>query len=243
MPFLIPLLPIIAGIGSVAGAGVGAAEAIQSGGAQRKAISQQEQIAQQEMADRQKIFDQLQPFFQQYLGPGSPFLSQMQRASAEQNAKQFSNAAGQLRNTMQTSGLGFGPSGATAAGIGGLGAQAAATSSGDYLTNLLNNENLKFQAAKGLQDVGAMAGAGQNQPNVSTQMPYTSPGSSIMGLAQSLQNLLKGSGGGGVNMSSPTNIATANLPFPNVPVTTPPFIGMPSTSGAPTTGGSWGFGP
>jgi len=238
MPFLLPFIPaIIAGAAGTAGA----VEAGKTGGAQRKALNIQDQIAQQELADKQKIFDQLVPFFTQYMGQGSPFLQQIQRASAEQNAQQFNNAAGTMRNEVQASGLGYGPSAATAAGVGGLGAQAAATSSSDYLTNLLNNENLKFQAAQGVQGAGNMM-AGINQPNVSSQIPYTSGASNIFGLSQVLQNLLKGQGGGGgVNMSSPTNVATANLPLPNVGLGgTPPFLPGPGPTQGTTADNFFG---
>lgn len=228
MPFILPFLPaIIAGVAGTAGAIQGSKVA----GSQTKALNIQDQIAQQEQADKQKAYDQLMQFFNQYLGKGSPFLAQQQRASAEQNAQQFNNAAGTLRNQVQASGLGYGPSATTAAGIGGLGTQAAATSSSDYLTNLLNNENLKFQAAQGIQGAGAMAGNTQNQPNVSTQIPYTSPNSNIFGLSQVLQGLLKGQGGTGGS----TNAPIGNLPLPTVGVGgTPPFLPGPT----PTAGSS-----
>jgi hypothetical protein len=243
-----PFAPILAALPAIIGAGAGVAGAVEAGktgGAQRKALNIQDQIAQQQLADKQKVFDQLLPFFQQYMGQGSPFLSQIQRASAEQNAQQFNNAAGTMRNQVQASGMGYGPSAATAAGVGGLGAQAAATSSSDYLTNLLNNENLKFQAAQGVQGAGNMM-AGINQPNVSSQIPYTSTGSNIFGLSQALQNLLKGNNSGGRPTYMPNDTfgqPTANLPTPIVNTgslgSTPPFLPGPT----PTQGGdSFDFG-
>lgn len=248
MPFLVPLIPAIVGLAS-AGAGIGGViEGAQAGNRQQKALTQQEQIAQQEMGDKQKIFDLLQPFFQQYLGAGSPFLAQMQRASAEQNAQSFNNAAGQVRNTMATSGMGFGPSGATAAAEGGLAAEAAKTSSSDYLTNLLNNEKLKFTAAQGLQGIGQMAGSSQNQPSVSTQLPYQSTASGLFGLSQALQNLLGNSSGvtGGTPGSAPGSgtITVNSGGIPGVgpggvptPVPQIPYPGMPGSTGAPSTTG------
>lgn len=229
------LIPVIAGV-------LGIGQSISSGRQQSKALNTQEQIAQQEMADKQQIFKLLQPFFQQYLGAGSPFLSQIQRAGAEQNAQQFNNAAGQVRNTMQTSGLGFGPSGATAAAIGGLGAEAAKGASSTFLDNLLKNEQMKFEAASGLNSLGGMAGSSQNQPNVSIGIqgnPIGNPGSSAMGLSQILQGLISGGGGGG-NIWSPSNPG-GTLPIGNAP-NIPFGIGI-GTGGAPTTSGGFGFGP
>lgn len=236
MPFLLPLLPVIAGIATTAAAGTGIAESVASGNRQNKALNIQDQIAQQEMADKQKIFDLLQPFFQQYLGSGSPFLSMIQRAGAEQNAQQFNNAAGNVRNTMQTTGLGFGPSGATAAAEGGLGDEAAKSASNTFLQNLLSNEALKFQAAQGLNSLGGMAGSSQNQPNVGINVPGSpigNIGSSVAGLAQILKGLT-GSGGSSGTVGS--------LPLPPVPgINLPPPI---SGGGAPTTSGTFpGFGP
>lgn len=235
MPPLAALPAILPGIIG-AGSGVaGAIEGAQAGGRQAKALDIQEQIAQQEMADKQKIFDLLQPFFQQYLGQGSPFLSMIQRAGAEQNAQQFNNAAGQLRNTMQTSGLGFGPSGATAAGIGGLATNAAQNASSTYLQNLLNNEQIKFQAAQGLNSLGGMAGGSQNQPNVGVNLQPQTLGSSIFGLSQILQGLTKNGGG-----NQTVGIAPPGVWDPMGPANpgSPPILPGP----APTGGSVGGFG-
>lgn len=223
MPFLIPLIPLIAGV-ATAGAGVaGAVEGAQAGGRQQKALSIQEQIAQQEQADKQKIFDQLVPFFSSYLSSGSPFLNQIQRAGAEQNATQFNNAAGQLRSQMNTSGFGFGPSGTTAAALGGLGAESARGSTDTFLQNLLANEQIKFQAAQGLQGAGSMAGSPQNQPNVSVQLQPQTLGSSIYGLGQTLNQIPK--------TTAPTNPQTQPYPLP-------PGGNIPSPFPFSTTGGT-----
>jgi len=232
MPPLAILPALIAGAGTVGGLVEGA----QAGNRQQKALTEQEQIAQQEMADKQQIFKQLVPFFSQYLGAGSPFLSQIQRASAETTATGANNAAGMVRGATERSGLGFGPSGAEAAALGGLGAETAKTSSSNYLTNLLNNEQIKFQAAQGLNAAGQMAGAAQNQPNVSAQLPYQSLGSGLSGLSQFLAGIT-GSGANQVpdTSSIPSNtgsIIGAGLGTP------PPIPTFPvSPSGAPTTQG------
>lgn len=223
-----------------AGTGVaGAVEGAQAGNRQQKALSEQDQIAQQEMQDKQQIFSQLAPFFSQYLQQGNPFLQQIQRAGAEQNAQQFNNAAGNLRQTMQTSGLGYGPSGTTAAALGGLGTQAAQQGSQSYLQNLLANEQLKFQAAQGLQGIGQMAGSSQNQPNVSAQLPYQSLGTGLAGLGQILSGL-SGSNGGKQQTPAGGNMGDILLQsgtFGTPPPAVPTFPG--SSSGAPTTQGTW----
>lgn len=220
-----PVLAVLPAIIGAAGAGIGAVESIKSGNAQQHALNQQTDIAQQEEARKQEIYKQLQPFFSQYLGSGSPFLAQQQRASAEQNATQFNNAAGQVRNTMQTSGFGFGPSGTTAAAVGGLGAEAAKSSASDYLTNLLNNEQVKFQAAQG---ISGLSQGSQINPTPG-QYPINPTPGAVGAFGTSLANLLKnipgmggGSSGGGVGQL-PVN--PTNLP------------GIPSFGGAPSTAG------
>jgi hypothetical protein len=238
-----PVLSTLATIAAITAAGSGIAGTVLAGkgqSQQNKALSIEEQIAQQQMGDKQKIFDQLQPFFSQYMQQGSPFLGQQQRAGAEQNAQQFSNAAGQVRGQMQTSGLGYGPSGTTAAAMSGLGTQAAQQGSSTYLQNLLNNENLKFQAAQGLQGIGQMAGQGQNQPNVGVQLPAQSVGGSALGLSQILSAILKPQTNTGVP-------SITGLPMPpsstwQSTTISPPLPGMPGSGGAPTTGGYEGWG-
>lgn len=221
MPFLIPLIPaLVAGATGVAGV----IESSKAGKLQQKGLSIQEQIAQQEMGDKQQIFKQLTDFFTPYLQEGSPFLKLIQQASAGTTATGANDAAGQIRNTVGASGLGFGPSGTTGASIAELGAETAKTSSSNYLSNLLNNEAVKFQAAQGLNAAGTMAGSPQNQPNVSAQLPYQSLGSGLSGLSQILKGLIKppvGSTGG----TQPNS--AQNFPIP----------GMPGPSGTPTSQG------
>lgn len=221
MPFLIPLIPAIVG---AAGAGIGAVESIKSGNAQQHALNQQTNIAQQEEARKQAIYDQLQPFFSQYLKQGSPFLGQQQTASAQQTAQQYGNAAGQFRNQMQETGLGYGPSGATAAGLGGIATQAAGTGAGNYLQNLLNNEQVKFQAAQGISGLGQ---GSQINPTPS-QYPINPISGAVGDFGKSLAALLKnipGMGGGSSGGVGQLPVNPTNLP------------GIPSFGGAPSTGG------
>lgn len=220
-----PVISTIATVAGIAAAGVGAGTAIKNSATASRAANANigaeqlnAQIAQQELADKQKIFEQLQPFFSQYLQQGSPYLQNIQRAGAEQNAQQFSNAAGQLRQTMGQSGLGYGPSGTTAAALGQLGGQQATSSANSYLQNLLNNEQVKFQASQGLSGIGNMM-SGQNQ---ATQVgatplpPQNNIGSSIAALGQVLAGLNKPGGGSQPNSAGGTD--TQTVPWAPGPV-------------------------
>lgn len=207
MPFLIPLIPALIS----AGAGVaGAVSSIKSGNKQKQAISSQLDIAKAEEARKQAVYDKLAPFFSEYMKSGSPFLDKIQRASAESTATGANNAAGQVREGMASSGMGYGPSGATAAALGGLGAETAKTSSSNYLTNLLNNEQIKFQAAQGMSGLSNGPQINPMPPNY----PIDPTAGAIGSLGTVLGGVLKkipglggggsGSGGGVPGASSPT---------------------------------------
>lgn len=91
----------------------------------------------------------LNPFYDQYLKEGSPLLAQRQRAASEQIGEEGSRASRAATQKIGQAGYGFAPSG-LAAGVQGDIARSTARSSADaYLTNLLENENFKFQAAEG----------------------------------------------------------------------------------------------
>jgi hypothetical protein len=233
MPFLTALL----GLGiAAAGAGVGGYEQNKSANAQQQGLSDQNSIAQQELAGKQQAFNQEESFYSPYLKSGSPFLANMQTASAQQNQNQFGQAAGQLRNTMQTNGLGYGPSGSTAAALGGMAGQSAATGAGDYLQNLLNNEQVKFQAAQGINSAGQMIGSSQNQPNVSAQLPQASLAGSIGASGNTLA--------GAINNASNNNTANnaGTLPLGTTGTALSSGLGLPGVggTGAPATGGYGG---
>jgi len=229
----------------IAGSGVaGVVEGAQAGGRQQQALTEQEQIAQQEQQDKQQVFNQAEAFYTPYTQSGSPFLQNIQSAAAGQGAQQGNNAAGLFRQQMGQTGLGFGPSGSTAAGLANIGAGQAQSGAANYLTNLLNNEQIKFQAQQGLVSAGQMAGSTQNQPNVSAQLPYQSLGSGLTGLAGVLGNLLtQGQQGNQVpstsNIPSNTGSVIQNSgvfgPVPGVP--TFPTQGGSGGSSTPTTGG------
>lgn len=200
--------------------GIGAAESIKAGGRQQKALTQQEQIAQQEMQDKQQIFKQLTDFFTPYLKEGSPFLEKIQSAAAGQNAQETNNAAGQFREEMGATGTGYGPSGSTAAGLSRIGSNAATTGASNYLADLLNNEQIKFNAAKGLESAGTMAGSQQNQPNVNVNLPSQSGASGISAFGDVLKNILKSIPGASSNQP-PNNLPLSNAPFNPIPIAPP----------------------
>jgi hypothetical protein len=223
-----PVLSTALAIAGIAASGAGIGEAVNASGQASAGQQQNIDIAQQELARKQQIFQQLQPFYSQYMQQGSPFLQNIQRAGAEQNAQQFGNAAGQLRGQMQTSGLGYGPSGTTAAALGQLGQGEAQSSANSYLQNLLNNEQIKFQAAQGLGGLGNMF----NQQNTVGQPPAPTQntiGSSVNAFGQSINNL--------VNQQNQGNNQGGNLPLtppnPNINTQlTPPIFPSP-TQGTP----------
>lgn len=205
-------IPAIGAIAGLAGVGTSIANSTQASGSAQA----NQNIANQELANKQQIFQQLAPFYSQYLQQGSPFLQNIQRAGAEQNAQQFSNAAGNLRQTMQTSGLGYGPSGTTAAALGQLGTQGAQSASSNYLQNLLNNEQVKFQAAQGLTGIGNMM-SNQNVVGQTPQPVNSTIGSSLNAFGQSLNNL----------PGNTSSTGGANVPAGTTTGPTPQQAGIP----------------
>lgn len=198
MPFISTALAV-AGI-AAAGAGVGSSVAGSS--AASKGQAEQNAIAQQEQNNRNQAFQQAESFYTPYTKQGSPFLSNIQAQGAGQTAQQFGNAAGQLRESMQTSGMGYGPSGTTGAALGQLGQQAAQGSAQNYLQNLLNNEQLKFQAQQGITNA---ANGPQLTPN-STIVPNQT-GSSVNAFGQAVGNLAN------QNSSTPLTPNVGQIPF------------------------------
>jgi len=183
-----PVLSTALAIAGIAAAGAGVGESVNASGQAANSAQANQNIANQELANKQQVFQQLDPFYSQYLQQGSPYLQNIQRAGAEQNAQQFSNAAGNLRQGMQTSGLGYGPSGSTAAALGQLGQGAASSSANSYLQNLLNNEQVKFQAAQGMTGLGNMMSQ-QNTVGATPQPVQSTVGSSVNAFGQALGNL------------------------------------------------------
>ena len=190
MPFITTLL---AGIGTAIAAG-GTAYGIKSQndqqGTQQQGLKDQNAIAQQEMADKQKTYDAANAFYTPYTKSGSPFLAQQQTAAADTNAQNTNSAAGTFRSEMGSTGLGFGPSGSTAAGLAQIGQGSAATGASNYLQNLLQNEQIKFQAQQGLISAGTMAGSSQNQPNVGVNLQPASTTGALGAAGQTIQGLI-----------------------------------------------------
>jgi hypothetical protein len=148
----------------------------------------------QELAQMQKMFPQfmadataLQNFYSPYMQQGSPFLKNIQAASAGQNAQQYNNAAGTLRGQLQQQGQGFGPSGASAAALGGIGVQQANNAASNYLSNILQNEQLKFQASQGLSNVFSNLKPGQP---ATANLGYQAPQPGLGGAIQNAGNAL-----------------------------------------------------
>jgi hypothetical protein len=188
----------------------------QEASAQAKLYKQE---AQQQGAEFQPFMQQegaLSSFYTPYMSSGSPFLKNIQAASAAQNAQNYNTAAGTTRGQLMQSGMGFGPSGVTGATIGGLGAQQANNASSNYLQNLLNNENLKFQAASGLQQT-----ANAMKPGTPATVGGAPVTSSLPGAIQGAGNSLAGA-------------ATLGA-------LTGQFGGAPAASTPTTTGFSGGF--
>ena len=225
-----PVLSTILAVAGLASSGIGVGESIAAGSSQRGAIKSQLDIARAEEARKKAIFDKLSPFYSEYMKSGSPYLAQTQRAGAEQTATGANNAAGQIRQVMGSSGLGFGPSGATAAALGGLGAETGRTASSNYLTNLLNNEMVKFQAAQGL----SAAANGQQISPQPGQYPINPAPGAIGAFGTALQNLLK------TLPSGPGNTVPSNLPVGGYPGGPP---GAPPIPTSPATTSGWTFGP
>jgi len=162
----------------------------------------EKQLLQQELDQMKQMFPQfmgdatqLQNFFSPYMQSGSPFLKNIQAATAQQNSQQYNNQAGMLRGQLQGAGLGFGPSGTMASALGGLGASAANNASSSYLQNLLNNEQIKFQAANGLQNVFSNLKPGQPATsNIGAMPPSGLPGA-IAGAGNALAGINFGGNG------------------------------------------------
>lgn len=219
MPFIIPAIAAAAGIAGVATSAAASGQAL-SGQAEQNSIAQQEQN------NRNQAFQQAESFYTPYTKQGSPFLSNIQAQGAGQTAQQFGNAAGQLRESMQTSGLGYGASGTTGAALGQLGQQAAQGSAQNYLQNLLNNEQIKFQAQQGITNA---ANGPQLTPN-STIVPNQT-GSAVNAFGQTLGTL-----GGTVKPPTPTTGGGGTGGTGDLPPTAPPsfnafMFGTPSTQG------------
>lgn len=95
-------------------------------------------------------------YYQQLMNLGSPYYQQQQRASWEQGVGQAQNQAAQARQQLEAQGLGYTPSGAEAAMMGGMGQQSAGNMAMQFLQNLFNNEQMQLQGAGGMAGLASM---------------------------------------------------------------------------------------
>ncbi len=100
-------------------------------------------------------------FYGNLMNLGSPYYQQHQTASFGNALNDYSNAYAQASNQLRGQGLGYGPTGANVAMLGGMGQGFAQDAASQYLQNLFQNENLQMQGAQGL---GQMASLFQPAP-------------------------------------------------------------------------------
>ncbi len=110
-----------------------------------------------------QMMTQGSPYFSQLMNLGSPYYAQHQTASFQNALNDYNNAYAQAANQLRGQGLGYGPTGANVAMLGGMGQGFAQDAASQYLQNLFQNENLQFQAAQAntglqMQGAGGMAG-------------------------------------------------------------------------------------
>ncbi len=191
MPFLAPLVPILAAGGAVAG-GIGA---LKSGNASSRAadadvalLNQEKQQQAQEYANMMALFSKLSPFFEQYMGTGSPILSKVLTGGAQGLTQQFAGKRGQALNQLRATGYGAAPSGVSAGMLGDMATEEASAGSNMLLENLLANESMKFQAANGMEGLTQIMKPGQVQPV--TNLPLNTTGTGYQAIANALQTLL-----------------------------------------------------
>lgn len=99
-------------------------------------------------------YNQVAPFFRNLMNLGSPYYQQKQLEGFQQGNQQNQNAAAMARQKLNSQGLGYTPSGANAAMIGGMEQQGAQNLAEQYLQNLFQNENMQMQGAQGLGTLG-----------------------------------------------------------------------------------------
>lgn len=107
----------------------------------------------------QQMFSAAQPaqsYFQNLMNLGSPYYQQHQTAAFGNALNDYSNAYAQASNQLRGQGLGFGPSGANVAMLGGMGQGFAQDAATQYLQQLFANENLQMQGAQGLGQIASL---------------------------------------------------------------------------------------
>jgi hypothetical protein len=141
-------------------------------------------------------------FFKQLADLGSPFYKRKQQQTAEQGAKQASDASGQARQQIQASGTGYTPSGVGAAAFGGMAQAEAGNQEEAFLNNLFQNEQLQAMGAQGEAQIAQLFSPAQltgQQISSSIQQP-TNTGAEWL---SSIASLLSG---GGYSSSSGSSV-------------------------------------
>ena len=253
MPFALPFLPAIIGAGGAIGGAL----------MNRGAANMQNQALKQQMLteeDQRNLMDQyakLQQqygtdaanFYLQYMAKGNPFLSNLLSQHFGQIQKQYGDQQGQLAQKLGASGYGAAPSGLAAASMGDLSRAEAGTQSESWLNDMMQNEQLKFQAAQGLGGVANMFQPGQFALHrFSNPQPAQNPWSQVPGaIGTGLQGLL-GNGTSnlfstpGLNVMQPSYMPgggpapTPPSPFPLPGGSIPPFP-IPNFSPGGSVGG------
>lgn len=133
-------------------------------------------------------------FFNQLMNLGSPYYQQQQYSSFNQGNQQANNAAAQARQQLQAQGLGYTPSGAEAAMMGGMGQQAAGNLSMQFLQNLFNNEQMQLAGAQGQAGLAQMFEPGSLLGTTATNI--SQPSTFFQNLSSTLGSIF-GQGGAG----------------------------------------------
>lgn len=190
-------------------------------------------------ADQQKLMDtyaQLQQtygkdaanFYLQYMAQGNPWLSNLLSQHFGQIAQQYGNQQGLLGQKLAASGFGAAPSGLAAASAGDLSRAEANTQSESWLNDMMQNEQLKFQAAQGLGGIANMFQPGQfalhrfSNPTVA-QSPWTQvPGA----IGQGLSSLIPGLSQPQQSAATPSATPSSGASIPGLPQL-PGFLSAP----------------
>lgn len=230
MPFIVPFIPAIAAAAGGIASGVGA---IKQGNAASKIANVDKALGQQELSQRDqeftnmiKLFGQLDPFYAKYMSSGSPILTDVQRGSREELSREYAGRRGQALGQVRAMGYGFTPSGTAAGLLGDLSRSEATDASQNFLTNLLANESVKFQAANARQ--GEMATLRPGGPGYPPNPPISNAGAGYANLASGLADFFK---------NLPKSTTTTSAPSAPGSSTSSAFT-PPSTFGY--SGSDWG---
>jgi hypothetical protein len=222
MPFLSTALAVGT---SLAATGAGLYENKKRDDTNKKLVQQplglQQQYANKQLAESGQLDKFLQPFMDQ----GSPYYKQQQAEMFNQLNQQFRNQSGQAESRLNQQGFGQAPSGLQAALAGEMGQQQAQSQASSWLQQLLNNQQLQFQAAgmKG-QELQAFSPGQIHLPGQQAEPGLPSAISAGLGnLGQALPKTAP---------AAPTNAQMQTIPLRNPVSPLPTFVpGNPGLSG------------